>query len=807
MKKNYNVIIKNLRVQLLILALLFLSFGTVRAQLSGTVSIGSGGTYASWSSFATDLTSKGVNGALTVNVLSDLTSSSIVYLKTTTTSSTNTISIKGNKKKLSSSNNDAAIILDGIDYVTIDELIIEKTTSSTDAKGIQFMNGADYNKVINCTISLAQLTYSTTSTISGGAYVVFSNSATAMSSTSSTYAGTNNTVENCTMTTRSGSAGPTAAIWVNGSSSLYTSTATNNTFKGNTIKNFYYYGIYTNYCNGEQIIKNDISRGDATSGNSYSTLYVIYNSYSRGTANSLNIKENKIHDLPFPGASSATNTIYGIYGRYNQGTSTYYTTISDNELYDVIGNNLYPGYNYYCGYTLVDNNNVTDWHSNASYYGWYNIYGSGKTVIKNNNTLSCESKNTTYGILAAYGSAEIEMTHNTFKYNEFGQSTSTSYTLPGVAFCYVFQPNRNLMHRVSYNEIDSNKVGAYYSIGVFTYYANVETSNNKITYNKTERSSGTAVGYWYSMWNYYCYDVRVNNNLIANNLGYYGQFGMYMYSFNSGNYKAEIRDNTIQMDATNAGYYYNYNYGLYAYMYYHNDIRVTGNSIDYRNGYYTYPVYTYNINANNYKEWEYNNYYVSGFSGQYWYNRLGGGNSFSSWLSTDFGKFETDLKPEYVDASKEDYRINVFELQNKVPLYNSNLSASPTKNTVDHLDKARNQNRHDHGAFENFMNITGTKSDATINAIVCSGHEFAGDITIKNNFADTIYGFNVTMMSDRGAKVTQKVTDRILAGNSLKVNFDEKLILNEPGITNVMIFVDAADDDLSDDTIYFKTEV
>jgi len=63
------------------------------------------------------------------------------------------------------------------------------------------------------------------------------------------------------------------------------------------------------------------------------------------------------------------------------------------------------------------------------------------------------------------------------------------------------------------------------------------------------------------------------------------------------------------------------------------------------------------------------------------------------------------------------------------------------------------------------------------------------------------------MMSDRGAKVTQTVSDRILPGNSLKVNFDDKLILNEPGKTNIMIFVDAADDDLSDDTIYLETEV
>ena len=641
MTKNYVLIMKKLSVKLFALALMFLSSGIVRAQLSGTVTIGSGGSYASWSAFASDLTSKGVNGALTVNVLNDLSQSSIVYLKTSTTTSTNTITINGNKKKLSSSNNDAAIILDGIDYVTIDGLIIDKTTSSIDAKGIQFMNGADYNKIINSTINMSQLTTSTSSTLSGGAYVVFSNSVTSMSFSSSTYAGANNTVENCTMTTRSGSAGPTAAVWINGSSTLNASTPTNNTIKGNTINNFYYYGIYATYCNGEQIIKNDISRADATSANSFSTLYAVFTSYTRGTSAPLRVDDNKIHDLPFPGVTSATNTIFGIYGTYNTGSTTYYASVSENQFYDVVGRTLYPTYTNYSSYTKIEKNKVDNWEAGGSYYGFYNIYNSGKTILKSNETYNCKSINTTYGIIAAYGSDEVEMTHNIFKFNQFGQSTSTSYTLPGVAFCYLFQPNRSIVHRVSHNEIDSNDAGAYYSLGVFTYYAGVETSNNKITFNKVERSSGTAVGYWYSMWNYYCYDVRINNNVIANNFGYYGQFGVYAYSFNSGTYKAEIRDNTIQMDGSGSSYQYNYNYALYAYLYYHTDIRVTGNSVDYRNGYYTYPVYTYNINASNYKEWEYNNYWVSGFSGQYWYNRLGGANTFSGWVVTDFGKFET----------------------------------------------------------------------------------------------------------------------------------------------------------------------
>ena len=82
------------------------------AQLTGSVSIGSTGTYASWSAFASDLSAKGHSGGLTVTVLENLTVSRIVYLKSPSTgSSTNAITIDGNKKVLTSSNADAAIMM------------------------------------------------------------------------------------------------------------------------------------------------------------------------------------------------------------------------------------------------------------------------------------------------------------------------------------------------------------------------------------------------------------------------------------------------------------------------------------------------------------------------------------------------------------------------------------------------------------------------------------------------------------------------------------------------------------------------
>ena len=78
---------------------------------------------------------------------------------------------------------------------------------------------------------------------------------------------------------------------------------------------------------------------------------------------------------------------------------------------------------------------------------------------------------------------------------------------------------------------------------------------------------------------------------------------------------------------------------------------------------------------------------------------------------------------------------------------------------------------------------------------------------IQNMFVDTIYNFNVTMGTDKGAKVTKKVTSKILSGDKLTINFDSDLILSVAGKTKVYVYVDAADDNLNDDTLYFETDV
>src|SRR5574343_1736398 len=120
----------------LVLALLFVWFVvSLSAQMSGTYTIdntaATGGTnFANWADFRSAIVTNGVNGAVTVNVLTDITGAQVTFPAITGASSTNTITINGNGKFFEASVADAVILMDGADYFTFDKLTVRNTTTS-----------------------------------------------------------------------------------------------------------------------------------------------------------------------------------------------------------------------------------------------------------------------------------------------------------------------------------------------------------------------------------------------------------------------------------------------------------------------------------------------------------------------------------------------------------------------------------------------------------------------------------------------------------------------------------------------------
>jgi len=355
-----------------------------------------GTNFTNWTDFVTYFNTYGISGASTVTVLTDEINASTSSLtltqhSTKPTTSTNTLTIKSTTtpyKILSWASTYEVLALNGIDYVTIQNLEIRNTGNGSYNGIVRFYGGADYNTLNNLILKFTALT---TASTSGSYYVGFAGTQSSSTSTSTTHNGSYNMVQNCTLrcVNTSGSAynspGPTFGIISQQGTSYYSSTPSNNTFQYNIIENFYYMGIRIYYTNGDQALYNDISRinGGASAGIS-STLLGIYSMYNYGTNRSLKLAGNNIHDLPYSGASESStsnyiSTLYGIYSYYNYGTTTNPVVIDANKInYNRVYSTYYGMYLYYNYVINVSNNTMDDnrVYSSGSCYGYYAYYGN-----------------------------------------------------------------------------------------------------------------------------------------------------------------------------------------------------------------------------------------------------------------------------------------------------------------------------------------------------------------------------------------------------------------------------------------------
>ena len=167
---------------------------------AGTYTINSGAAtggsnYNTFTDAFTDLNCKGIAGAVVFNVSGGPFVEQVTLNAVAGSSATNTITINGNGRTLSFSSSTstarAGITLNGADYVTIDNLVID-ASAGTYGWGIHFINGADYNTISNCNITTS--TISTTST--NCAAIMFSASASGLTAGTT---GSNNNITGNTL--------------------------------------------------------------------------------------------------------------------------------------------------------------------------------------------------------------------------------------------------------------------------------------------------------------------------------------------------------------------------------------------------------------------------------------------------------------------------------------------------------------------------------------------------------------------------------------------------------------------------------
>ena len=750
------------------------------AQMNGSYTIdasvaASSTNYTTWTTFAKAWNAAAITGPVTVDVKSSINiGTAFVTLNANAgSSSTNTLTINGNSTTMTYTSTYAALRLNGADYVSLSNMTIQNT--NTTPGGIWITNQADYNEINGVNIFLS----SNTSATSGAYYIAMSTSVSSPTATGSAATGTTgqpgsfNKIKNCKLYTSSGNVGPYYGVTMMGNSSNYTTIAQNNTMEGCTMSNFYYYGVYMNYTNGNEVLNNDISRSNATSG-ATSTMYVIYSNYPYSTGRSSSISGNKIHDLPFKGATTTTtnmSSFYGVYLYYPMGNSKFKNILDGNTVENCTYStgSRYVYYIYYPTYSDITNNKVDNVDGSSTSSTAYDYYVYYPTDVKVNGNTSTNSN--TSGYLYAF-------------YCYYGKTTNYAWN----EFC---------------DNVVTNNTTVNYMYSAYVYYYN-STNSWKVNRNYIVNNRATgSTGYHY-FYLYYYQNYEVIGNVVAGNKAN-SQY-IYIYSGLSGSYTAEIRNNTFQ--ANTAGVPTpgsSYIYG-YFYLYYHT-VYFTGNIIDLKGGgsnYYRYLyMYLSYSNPANLKEFNDNTYSLNNlFTYRYWYFN---GANYTDWAGFSGagvnGSRDNGVDPKFVDIANNDWRAGAWEVQNNV--------AYIAKNDKDVKQVSRNRTKHDRGGLETNTDLEAMSTNFTVPAQVCAGYTAGATwIALKSNYAyDKARNFNVSYSVNAGPKVSAIVTKQLAQGDSVKVYFPTPLVLNNAGPARIAIFIDLPDDDNSNDSFIFNTIV
>jgi hypothetical protein len=351
--------------------------------------------------FATRLNLDGISGPVTLAVTGGPYTEQFLLGQVPGSSATNTLVVNGGGSTIrfasTNSNQRAVVQLNGTDYTTINNLVIDATGGAaggaTYGIGVLLTNAADNDQITNNTITADG---SATSTNFAGIAV---NGSVANASATGNSAN-NLLVQGNTIT------GGYYGITLYGSSA--TAQNTGNTLRNNTIRDFYGYGIYAGFQLGAQLVGNDIGRPLRTA------ITTFYGIYVAGQCNGLGVEKNRIHDA-CTGNTTAVVQVYGIYLAGNGSTSTLTNDIVNNVLYKMTGGStqylIYSG----TGYSRIYNNTLSsDEQAVASTYATYGIYTSGINADIRNNVVSITRPGTgsKYGVYIVGNPLIVALNYN-----------------------------------------------------------------------------------------------------------------------------------------------------------------------------------------------------------------------------------------------------------------------------------------------------------------------------------------------------------------------------------------------------------
>ena len=349
----------------------------------------------------------GFSGPIVFNVISGSGpyNEQVVIPNMNTSSAINTVTFNGNGATLAFASADAnaraVLKLDGADFVTIKNLVIDATTG-TYGWGVHFTNQADNDSLVNCIINTD---LASTSTNFAGIIISGSN-------TSPTTVG--NTANNTVISGNTVNGGYYGISNYGNSIVPYTD---NVKILNNAINDFYLYGIFTYGSTNPVISGNTIKRPIRTV---LSAAYGIYlSTYTSGAM----VDGNKIQNL-FDGITTSTSAAYCMYIT-GDGTVTAPNKITNNLISDISSEGtIYGIYNSGSAYMQAYHNTISiDYASSAAgiVYGFYQITSDvGIEFINNIVTITRGGSGVKYGIYLSTSTTPLLSNYNDIYVNSTG---------------------------------------------------------------------------------------------------------------------------------------------------------------------------------------------------------------------------------------------------------------------------------------------------------------------------------------------------------------------------------------------------
>ncbi|MBE0644552.1 MAG: T9SS type A sorting domain-containing protein [Bacteroidetes bacterium] len=244
--------------------------------MSGTYTINATGTgvrnFTTFGAAITQLSVAGVAAPVVFNVASGSYNEQLTLVEVPGASATNTITFNGGIGNVASrivTNNvstsyQAVITFDGGDYFKFKNLTINSTNSSY-GYGFLFTNQASNNEISNCVINLPT---NTTSSYHIGI----------VASSTSSYSAYGDWGDNNLIKDNEINSGYYGIRWNGYSSTTNTTYCYNNQFIGNTVQDWYYYGIYIYYSAAVKVNENTVTQ--RRTGSTTTSGYGIYSYYA-----------------------------------------------------------------------------------------------------------------------------------------------------------------------------------------------------------------------------------------------------------------------------------------------------------------------------------------------------------------------------------------------------------------------------------------------------------------------------------------------------------------------------------------------